>query len=35
MFNVMKRGGEVRQPWSRLWQRVRGVSHVQSDGRGG
>ena len=28
------KGGEGRQPCSRLWQRVRGVSHVQGDGRG-
>ena len=38
MLNVMTRGGggggEGRQPCSRWWQRLRGVSHIQSDGRG-
>ena len=36
MFKVMG-GGEGRQPCSRWWEgmrRVKGISHVQCDGRG-
>ena len=33
MFKVMV-GGEGCQPCSRLWEGVRGVSHVHGDGRG-
>ena len=33
MFKVLAEA-TGRQPCSRCWQRLRGVSHIQSDGRG-
>ena len=33
MFKVMG-GAKGRQPYSKWWEGVRGVSHVQGDGRG-